>query len=575
LTGASKIFGSRNQDPANGSYAPFSQRQLTRLIALTWLVPFISLLAAGFWAWRIDVEEADEHAEKIAALISEHVEHTIDTQVLAIDWINERLRHLSWQEIENSEAVHQLLSELDQRYFESAEIFIVDKMGTLRADSLVFPASSMPAKKSPIHAALQNERIGVVISKDIPAFYSTDPTFAIAKLRQTENSGADGLVGISMRVRFFSEMFQLASIGAEGEVRLSSLNGDLLVTSASIPSEPLSADDLSSLAKSAAPLPLTHKSNRLLTISGYAVRMRNYPLVLSYWIDESVLIQTWIYEFFTYGAVAIASALALTFAAVVAVQSARSESLAIAGWKTEIAKSVATEIETSKLLKFEALGTLAGGIAHYFNNLLPALQGHLDIAETELRAGRPITALISRLSNAVSEARTFLVQILTYSGRTMARYELVDLSTLINQSLDLLMPIAGEHIEIQKIIEPNVLVYGNMVQLRDVTMNIIKNAIEAIGASRGFIECALTVEIGEGSDNLARFSCRDSGAGMTQEVIDRALDPFFTTKSELSSGLGLAISDGVIRSHGGQILIQSKSGSGSTVSFTLPLFTKE
>ena len=115
------------------------QRLTGLLLAFLWLIPVFVTALAGWWAWRVDVAEARDHADVMARLVAERVEHAIDTQAMVLDWVLDRTRGMSWEDIEASPAVHVLLQDLDHRYDASAEIFMIDGEGRLRGDSVAFP----------------------------------------------------------------------------------------------------------------------------------------------------------------------------------------------------------------------------------------------------------------------------------------------------------------------------------------------------------------------------------------------------------------------------------------------------
>ena len=299
-------------------------------------------------------------------------------------------------------------------------------------------------------------------------------------------------------------------------------------------------------------------------------RLSSRPFVVRAMLDVGVVQRAWLFEFLTYGAVALTSCLALAIAAWLALRSARQETLALAGWKDELDRRLALEIGASKLRKFEALGELSGGIAHYFNNLLPALRGHLEIARLEASSGRIDAERLRNLTVAVDDAREFLRGVMTWSGRAVSTFERVDFSAIVERTTTTLSPGAASRIVVVKAIEPRIFLEGQAGQLGDLVGNLLKNALESLGPEGGEIGLTLSRRVSDDGAEHIVFACRDTGCGMTAETIERAFDPFFTTRPHLGTGLGLAICDGVARGHGGAIEIQSKPGSGAIVTVTLP-----
>ena len=380
-----------------------------------------------------------------------------------------------------------------------------------------------------------------------------------------------------MRTKYLESVLRIATEGTKNHAELHLDSGALLAIFPSTNTPRLPPHEVWSTRRVGAAMtvpPLRVTDETLSTAIGSVVKINNYPLALSFWIDTAALSQTWLAEFFTYGAVALASGLALSGVAFIALRMAKREKRALAGWKGELGQRLEAELAASRMKKYEALGAMAGGIAHYFNNLLPALRGHLEIASLEARSGRADKERLSRMTDAVDDARDFLRGILTYSGRNVAKFDRVDLSQTIGRTLEILAPLFRTNIILTSSIEPDIFIYGDVSQTANFVANILKNAIESLGAGGGKILVRLRARISASGDCEARFECRDTGCGMSEGTIERALDPFFTTKPESGTGLGLAICDGIVRSHGGKIHMESKVGQGTRVTITLPLIDR-
>jgi signal transduction histidine kinase len=226
--------------------------------------------------------------------------------------------------------------------------------------------------------------------------------------------------------------------------------------------------------------------------------------------------------------------------------------------------------------KLESLGALAAGIAHDFNNMLGAIFAEADVALLETTSDSPGRENIERIKAVAVRASEIVKLLLAYAGGTEVAMEEVDLSLIVEEMLDLLQCSISEKAVLRTNLPKDLFVRANAAQIRQVVLNLIKNAGEAIEAERGFIELTTErVHMSQAADaqcprgEYIRLEVSDTGCGMPKEVQARALDPFYTTKF-LGRGLGLAVVHGILRSHGGHVQILSRQGAGSTFQILLP-----
>jgi len=238
--------------------------------------------------------------------------------------------------------------------------------------------------------------------------------------------------------------------------------------------------------------------------------------------------------------------------------------------------------------KLESLGVLAGGIAHDFNNLLLAVLGNADLALLDLPATSPARECVEDIKSATLRATELAGQMLAYSGKGKFEVQVIDLSELVQEM--------GRMLEVS-ITKKAVLNYHlpaglppvqvDVTQIRQVMMNLMTNASDAIGDRSGYISISTgmtTVEPGEervsfSGDKLETgpyltLEVADTGCGMDEETLAKIFDPFFTTKFT-GRGLGMAALQGIIRGHKGDIVITSAPGKGTTVNVLLPAVEAE
>ncbi|MCB2213237.1 PAS domain S-box protein [bacterium] len=238
--------------------------------------------------------------------------------------------------------------------------------------------------------------------------------------------------------------------------------------------------------------------------------------------------------------------------------------------------------------KLESLGVLAGGIAHDFNNLLVGIMGNANLALTRMSEEDDERQLVENIQTAAMRAADLTRQMLAYSGKGSFIIEPLDLSQAIEEMAHLLEVSISKQCELKYDFGDKVpMVQGDATQIRQVVMNLITNASDAIGDNPGRITVRtgttivteesvrgiyLNSDLEVGSYSFVEIS--DTGAGMSQETIDKMFDPFFTTKFT-GRGLGLAAVLGIIRSHGGAIKVYSEFGKGTTIRVLLPASGEE
>lgn len=231
--------------------------------------------------------------------------------------------------------------------------------------------------------------------------------------------------------------------------------------------------------------------------------------------------------------------------------------------------------------KLESLGVLAGGIAHDFNNLLGSILAQAELAENVMAGGSPPGQEIHLIKDVAIRAGEMVRELMVYSGQDSASLDSVDLSALVGEMLELLKISISKNVTLTVDLPKNLpMIRANAVQIRQVAMNLITNASEALGDENGVIAVTVAkVESGQEPftnrqpdarlGDYLRLEVSDSGCGMTEEVLNRIFDPFFTTKF-VGRGLGLAAVQGIIRSHGGTINVVSSPSQGSRFQILIP-----
>ena len=241
------------------------------------------------------------------------------------------------------------------------------------------------------------------------------------------------------------------------------------------------------------------------------------------------------------------------------------------------------EAQMMQTQKLESLGVLAGGIAHDFNNLLMGILGHADLALMELPPSSPSSSSIGEIEKAARQAAELCKQMLAYSGKGRFVTERLSLQQIVEDIAHLLKVSISKRSILKFDFAPELPpIEADPSQIRQVVMNLIVNASEALGEKSGIIsvvsglmECDeeyltdvfLASELKEGVYVFLEVS--DTGCGMDKETSRKIFDPFFTTKFT-GRGLGLAAVLGIVRSHNGAIQVYSEPDRGTTFKVLFP-----
>jgi PAS domain S-box-containing protein len=229
--------------------------------------------------------------------------------------------------------------------------------------------------------------------------------------------------------------------------------------------------------------------------------------------------------------------------------------------------------------KLESVGTLARGIAHDFNNLLGGVLAQAELGLGELATGSNPEEGLKSIRNVAIRGSEIVRQLMIYAGKESDAVGLVDFSQIVKEMIELLRVSISKHARLEADLDQDLgPVSASAAQLRQIVMNLVMNASDALGEQDGVIRVTtrhakVGRDSGPISDRLAegdyvQFEVSDTGCGMSQETVARIFDPFFTTKAA-GHGLGLAVVDGIVRNLGGTIHVSSELGRGATFQILL------
>ncbi len=238
------------------------------------------------------------------------------------------------------------------------------------------------------------------------------------------------------------------------------------------------------------------------------------------------------------------------------------------------------EVNLQQARRMETLGAFASGIAHNFNNIVSAILGYTEMADTHVSAGSRSASNLAGIRHAGERARELVDQILTFGNRSGdAGREPICINALVAETESLLAASLPSHVELLvREMPERAVVSAEPAQLQQVILNVCNNAAQAMDEP-GIVEIRMEIRevahaLRVGDDELGpgRFtviSISDPGRGMDDATLERAFEPFFTTRLE-GNGLGLATAREIVHEHGGAIGVKSAIGAGTRFDIWLP-----
>ncbi len=264
------------------------------------------------------------------------------------------------------------------------------------------------------------------------------------------------------------------------------------------------------------------------------------------------------------------------------------QSVRVVGAFSDITDKKKNEFERQRLAtqlrqnqKMEAVGTLAGGIAHEFNNLLTVILGFTQVSLRKVKQGGVPEKELGEVIDASTRARDLVKQLLMFSRQKSTDKTELDLRPLVKESVRFMRSSLPSSLEMEFYISPEpMLVHANSSGIHQILVNLINNAAQAMpGGGKLTVSLDATTDpafceaVSDGGNGCARLLVEDEGEGMANDIADRIFDPFFTTRGVGGgSGLGLSVVDGIVREHGGVVWGRNKhDGKGAMFEVILPL----
>ena len=234
--------------------------------------------------------------------------------------------------------------------------------------------------------------------------------------------------------------------------------------------------------------------------------------------------------------------------------------------------------------KLESIGNLAGGIAHDFNNILSSIIGFTELALDDVEEDSMIEDNLQEVYTAGKRAKGLVAQILAFARQSEEELKPIQVDIIIKEVLQFIRSSIPATIEIRKNIDSNSCIMGNRTQVYQIMMNLCTNAAYAMEDEGGTLNVTLKDIVVDESyskninlkpGNYIQLTVSDTGVGIPSDIIDSIFEPYFTTKdSGEGTGIGLAMVQGIIKSYGGKIIVNSSLGKGTNFTTYLPVTRK-
>jgi two-component system cell cycle sensor histidine kinase/response regulator CckA len=254
----------------------------------------------------------------------------------------------------------------------------------------------------------------------------------------------------------------------------------------------------------------------------------------------------------------------------------------------DITQEAAIEKHLRQQQKMNAVGELAGGVSHDFNNILTAILGYVALCMNNVDEESKTYKYLSEIVKAGDRATKLVRQILTFSRQEELQFHSLNLQPVIEDSLSLIQTTMSNSIKLEQDVDQQCgSILGDTTQLQQIMVNLCTNAAHAMGKDEpGTLTVTLRQVALSGEDieeqvtdldpgTYACITVGDSGCGMPPEVMDRIFEPYFTTKKQgEGTGFGLSIVHGIVRKHRGSITVESEEGTGTTFTLYFPLISE-
>ena len=556
-----------------------SLRLLQWMMAASLALPMALFVFASAVSYVSIHDTADREIERTLDVAHEHALKVFETIDRSLSEINEIIHGIPDAGIKSSEeALHARLKQLTDSLPQMKSAWVFNAEGRALVNSLVFPAPDLDFSDRDYFKAQVGKDIGIFIGQALTPRppYLGAAFFSVSRRRQTEDGSFAGVIQASVLPEYFENFY--ARIGRySGSFFALGLTDGTVLARFPVAGREIRIDRNGPAGRKIAANPaaglvtVTSPADGIERRLGYQ-RLAEYPLYVSAGLETSTIRSRWLAtmsQHLIFGVPATALLFLILSLALRRTQRLHAES----------AKRMEAEEALKHGQRLEALGQLTGGVAHDFNNLLTVIRASADLLRRPHLPEERRLRYIEAISDTVSRAAKLTAQLLAFARRQTLKPEVFDVGQCVQTLSNMIGTLTGSPIEIvTHLPDQPCFINADASQFETALINMAVNARDAMGG-RGRL--TLTVRAaaelpGPAADaaslhGYVAVSVDDTGVGIPQEQFGRIFEPFFTTK-EVGQGTGLGLSQvfGFTKQSGGEVMVASEVGKGSSFTLYLP-----
>lgn len=561
-----------------------SLRLLQWMMAASLALPIALFGFASAVSWNSIRDTADREIERTLDVAHEHALKVFETIDRSLSEINEIIRGISDADIRSREqALHVRLRQLADSLPQMKSAWIFDTQGRALANSLVLPAPEIDFSDRNYFKAHVEKDIGIFIGEALKprAPYQGAAFFGVSRRRQTDDGSFSGVIQASVLPEYFENFY--ARIGhdagsffalglADGTVlaRFPVLDRDFRLDPHGAAAQKLAADPKAGIVT------VTSPADGIERRLGYQ-RLAEYPVYVSAGLETSAIRSRWLATMGQHLIFGLPATALLFFLLALALRRTRP-------LHAEAARRMEAEEALKHGQRLEALGQLTGGVAHDFNNLLTVIRASVDMLRRPHLAEERRLRYVDAISDTVGRAAKLTAQLLAFARRQTLKPETFDVGKCVRTLTEMIGTLTGSPIQIvTRVPDQPCFINADAGQFETALINMAVNARDAMsGAGQLTITARAVAELPgpavlpANALGYVAVSVGDTGVGIPQAQIGRIFEPFFTTK-EVGQGTGLGLSQvfGFAKQSGGEVMVASEVGKGSTFTLYLPRVSGE
>jgi signal transduction histidine kinase len=553
-------------------------RSRRRSLALLCIgIPAVLFGAAAWYDHEVSLRAAREQVSSTADALAEHARTVLSSAELVLDRVADRMGGASYDSLAASSWLHDHLLRIARELPEVESVFVVDPSGHIAASSRAYPMERYDVSMRDYFVVARNGSTSVYVSAPFRGKLSGTVAFTVSK-PLIRNGKFDGVIAVTLFPGYFHDFYRLvlkhpdaaaaALVRSDGHVlvRYPETSRDILRLAPDDPLMQVVAGNMQS-----GTLWATSSISGRDEVAEYR-RVEHQPLYAVFALDRQAYLRPWYWRVAAWAAFATLAGAAMFLAMDQVTRRLEREKEQLRLLVAEGERRREAESRLLQSQKFEALGQVTGGVAHDFNNLLGAIMGALTMLRRRASDPKEVE-LLTLAEEAADKGAKITQQMLAFARRQSIEAEIVDINEAVKGMSELLRHTVGSgvtiHYELAQDVPPARI---DPVGFEMAILNLAANARDAMPQGGTLIiftaRCAGEAD---GAGDAIAVAVSDDGTGMSEEVRQRALEPFFTTKGPgRGTGLGLASVYGFATQAGGTVSIESNVGRGTTVRIILP-----